>query len=111
MQLVPDPDVSAHFEDPHFAIAFARIENHFLSHGAWLEGKGVVAMAYRLAEIPGTIVQGRYDMVCPPETAFDLSKAWPRANLEIVEGAGHFWSEPGIVDRLVRAADRYADNR
>lgn len=96
------------FSDPHFALAFARIENHFFMHGGWLDEGQLLRDADRLAAIPGTIVQGRYDMVCPIRTAHALHRAWPSARYEVVEDAGHSWLEPGILDRLIRATDRYA---
>lgn len=106
--LLPDPKLSAGFEDTHFALAFARIENHYFVHHGWLEPDQLIRDAHRLRGIPGTIVHGRYDIVCPPRTAWALHQAWPEADFRLVEGAGHAWSEPGILDQLVRATDRYA---
>lgn len=91
------------------AIAFARIENHFFIHELWLEEGQLIRDAGRLAGIPGIIVQGRYDVVTPPVTAWDLHRAWPGSELQIVEEAGHAFSEPGTLDRLLAATDRYAD--
>ena len=62
----------------------------------------------KLKGIPGIIIQGRYDAACPPVTAWDLSRAWPEAEFHMVEGAGHAYSEPGILDRLIRATDKFA---
>ena len=106
--LLPDPAYSADFSDDAFALAFARIENHYFVHAGWLEEGQLIRDASRLAGIPGTIVHGRYDMPCPLRYAWELHKAWPRADFHIVEGAGHAFSEPGILDRLVRASDRFA---
>lgn len=64
--------------------------------------------AHRLAGIPGVIVQGRYDIATPARTAWELSKAWPDATFEIVPGAGHAYNEPGILEALVAATDRFA---
>ena len=100
--------MSSGFENPHFALAFARIENHYFVHGGWLEENQLIRDAHKLRGIPTTIVQGRYDMACPVRTAWDLHKAWPEAEFHLVEGAGHAWSEPGILDRLLHATDRYA---
>lgn len=108
LTLLPEPEVSSGFENPHFALAFARIENHYFVHGGWLEENQLIRDAHKLRDIPGTIVQGRYDMACPVRTAWDLHKAWPEAEFHLVEGAGHAWSEPGILDRLLHATDRYA---
>lgn len=106
--LMPDAATSYGFADPRFALAFARIENHFFVHGGWLEDGQLIRDAGRLRDVPGTIVQGRYDMVCPPRTAWELHRAWPQANFRMVEGAGHAWSEPGILNELIRATDGYA---
>lgn len=105
--LLPDAD-DLHFEDPHFALAFARIENHYFVHRGWLDEDQLIRDACRLRAIPGTIVQGRYDMACPVRTAWELHRAWPEAQFHLIEGAGHAYSEPGILDRLVRATNQYA---
>ena len=106
--LLPDERLSADFTEDRYAIAFARIENHYFVHGGWLEEGQLVREAGRLAGIPGVIVHGRYDMPCPARTAFALARAWPDADFHLVEGAGHAVSEPGILDRLIRATDRFA---
>lgn len=106
--LLPDPHHAAPFQDPHFALAFARIENHYFMHGAWLEEGQLLRDAERLRAIPGTIVHGRYDMPCPARYAFALHAAWPEADFHLIEGAGHAYSEPGILDQLIRATDRFA---
>ncbi len=107
--LLPDPALSEAFQDGHFALAFARIENHFFAHDAWLEEGQLLRDAGRLAGIPGTIVHGRYDMPCPARYAFALHQAWPEAEFHLIEGAGHAYNEPGILDQLIRATDRFAD--
>lgn len=106
--LLPEPETSDAFLNPDFALAFARIENHYFTHAGWLEEGQLLRDAGRLADIPGTIVHGRYDMPCPLRYAWQLHKAWPRADFHIIEGAGHAYSEPGILDRLIRATDMYA---
>jgi len=99
------------FDDDNFVDAFARIENHyfvnkgFFDHDGWL----LEQAASRLQKIPGTIVHGRYDVVTPLSSAWALHKAWPTSELHIVPDAGHSSLEPGIVDKLVRATDRFAD--
>ncbi|MGI4779938.1 MAG: prolyl aminopeptidase [Janthinobacterium lividum] len=106
--LLPDPAFSvAHGED-RFALAFARLENHYFTHRCWLEEGQLLRDAHRLHGIPGTIVHGRYDMPCPTRYAHALHRAWPEADFHLVEGAGHAYSEPGILDRLIRATDRFA---
>ncbi|MGY2734847.1 prolyl aminopeptidase [Sphingomonas sp. UYP23] len=106
--LLPDPAMRDAFQDGHFALAFARIENHFFAHNAWLEDGQLLRDAWRLAGIPGTIVHGRYDMPCPARYAYALHQAWPEADFHLIEGAGHAYSEPGILDQLIRATDRFA---
>lgn len=92
-----------------YARAFARLENHYFTHAGWLDFDGqILANADRIKHIPGVIVQGRYDMICPPESAWKLAKAWPRAELKLIRDAGHALSEPGISAELVRAMDRMA---
>ena len=106
--LLPEPETSGAFHDADFALAFARIENHYFTHAGWLEEGQLLRDAGRLADIPGTIVHGRYDMPCPMRYAWLLHKAWPKADFHMIEGAGHAYSEPGILDRLIRATDKYA---
>lgn len=107
--LLPDRATTDYFGHPHVALSLARIENHYFVHHAFLAPDQLCRDAGRLAEIPGVIIHGRYDMVCPLEQAWALSQAWPEAELQIIPGAGHAASEPGIVDALVRATDRFAD--
>ncbi|WP_127597044.1 prolyl aminopeptidase [Nitratireductor alexandrii] len=107
--LLPEPATSGKFGEDDFALAFARIENHYFVHGGWLDEGQLLRDAGRLADIPGVIVHGRYDMPCPAKNAWALHKAWPRAEFHLVEGAGHAFSEPGILDRLIRATDSFAD--
>jgi proline iminopeptidase len=106
--LLPSPELSAAFADGHYALAFARIENHYFFHDAWLENRQLLRDAHRLKGIPGAIIHGRYDMPCPARYAWELHKAWPDAEFHLIEGAGHAYNEPGILDRLIRATDRFA---
>ncbi len=106
--LLPDPAFTAPFRDGHYALAFARIENHFFVHDAWLKERQLLDDAHRLKGIPGVIVHGRYDMPCPARYAWELHKAWPDAEFHLIEGAGHAYSEPGILDRLIRSTDKFA---
>ncbi|HWT32024.1 MAG TPA: prolyl aminopeptidase, partial [Propylenella sp.] len=106
--LLPDPELSNHFSEDDFAVAFARIENHYFVHGGWLEEGQLIRDAGKLKGIPGVIIHGRYDIACPVQTAWDLHCAWPEAELHIVEGAGHAFSEPGILHHLITATDRFA---
>jgi len=106
--LRPEAEVVDYFANAHHALSIARIENHYFSHDAFLERPLLDGME-RLAHIPAHIVHGRYDMVCPIDQAFAVKDRWPQAELEVIEDAGHAASEPGIVDALVRATDRFAD--
>lgn len=108
--LLPDPALSEPFRDGHYALAFARLENHYFTHRAWLEEGQLLDNAYRLKGIPGVIVHGRYDMPCPVRYALALHQAWPDSEFHLIEGAGHAWSEPGILDQLIRATDRFASS-
>jgi proline iminopeptidase len=93
--------------DPEFAIAFARIENHFFVHDAWLEPGQLLAGVDRIRHIPTVIVQGNYDLACPPVTAWELSQAWPEAETHFLD-CGHSATEPPIAERLVAATDAFA---
>ena len=93
-----------------YARAFARLENHYFINGAFLETDGqILDQMDKIAHIPGHIVQGRYDMICPPQAAWNLAERWPNAELKMVRQAGHALSEPGISAELVRVMDRVAE--
>lgn len=106
--LLPEPRLTEQHDDGHFALAFARIETHYFVHGCWLEPGQLLRDAHLLSAIPGTIVHGRYDMPCPAHYAWALHKALPQMDFHLVEGAGHAYSEAGILARLIEANDRYA---
>jgi proline iminopeptidase len=106
--LLPEPETSGKFGEDNYALAFARIENHYFVHAGWLEEGQLLRDAVKLKDIPGVIVHGRYDMPCPAKYAWALHKAWPRAEFFLVEGAGHSFTEPGILDRLIYATDKFA---
>ncbi|AHE99780.1 prolyl aminopeptidase [Thioalkalivibrio paradoxus] len=106
--LQPNPDVLAHFAAPAVAVSLARIECHYFINGSFLAPDQLLRDAGRLARIPGMIVHGRYDVVCPVEQAVALHRAWPAAKLQIVPDAGHSAAEPGIAERLVAATDDFA---
>ena len=108
IRLLPDQANTDKHSLDAFSLAFARIENHYFVHQGWLEEGQLIRNAHRLAGIPGVIVQGRYDMACPAQTAWDLHRAWPEADFHMVEGAGHAYNESGILERLLAATDRFA---
>eukprot|EP01134_Creolimax_fragrantissima_P006269 CFRG6269T1 len=107
-KLIPDPEFQLHYGEEKFALAFARIECHYFNNGGFLTEGELLAKAHLLKDIPTTIVQGRYDCVCPMKTAWDLSKEMPHAEFFIIADAGHNSQEPGTMDRLIRATDKYA---
>jgi len=109
--LLPSPAVIAQHTDDDFAVAIARIENHYMINRGWLDEGQLIAGAGRLRGIAGVIVQGRHDMCTPPAAAWDLHKAWPEARLEIVPDGGHLFNEPGVLDGLIRATDEFASIR
>jgi proline iminopeptidase len=108
--LPPSEELLTKFSESAFALAFARIENHYFLHGGWFREGQLIANANRLTEIPGFIVQGRYDVATPAVTAYDLHQAWPEADFQIVPDAGHSQIEPGIAAALVAATDRFASS-
>ena len=94
-----------------YARAFARLENHYFINRGFLDEDGwILNNVNRIAHIPGIIVQGRYDMICPPRRAWELAQAWPGADLRMIRNAGHALSEPGISAELVRVMDELADD-
>lgn len=111
ISLLPTSAATA-FGDPHFALAFARIENHYFTHGGFLDEGQLIGRVERLKDIPAVIVQGRYDVCTPATTAWDLYQAWsrvnPRVELHWVGDAGHAVTEPGIQEQLLAATDRFA---
>ncbi|MCC7536998.1 MAG: prolyl aminopeptidase [Deltaproteobacteria bacterium] len=110
-RLHQDPDFIEKFGEDKFAEAFARIECHYFVNSGFLREGQLLADVGRIRHIPGVIVQGRYDVVCPMESAWALHRAWPEAELVIVPDAGHSMHEPGIAEALVRATDSFAGNR
>jgi proline iminopeptidase len=102
--LIPNKHVVDYFSSPHTALALARIEAHYFAHDTFLEPDQILRAAHRLKGIPGVIVHGRYDVVCPMQNAWELHHAWPDAKYEIVSDAGHSAAEPGITSALVKAA-------
>ena len=102
----------ARFDAADYAAAFARIECHyFINRGFLRSDDQLLAEVDRMRHIPGVIVQGRYDVVCPVRSAWDLHRAWPEAQLAVVPDAGHSALEPGITHELVSATDRFARGR
>ena len=106
--LLPDPAMLEEFTEDQHAIAVARIENHYMANKGWLDEGQLLRGVEKLSGIPAVIVQGRHDSCTPPRAAWELKKAWPKVDLQIVDDGGHLYSEPGITDGLVRATDKFA---
>jgi proline iminopeptidase len=103
-----DPAMIEKFADAEFALAFARIECHYFMNNAFFDTDNyLIENVAAIRSIPAVIVQGRYDVVCPIVSAWDLHRAWPEADLKIIPDAGHSISEPGIIAALVEATDRF----
>jgi proline iminopeptidase len=107
--LLPNAGYSDQFGDEHYALAFARIENHYFVNNGFVEEGQLLRDAHRLRDIPGVIIQGRYDVATPPATAWELHKAWPESRFILVPNAGHAVSEPGILHHLIETMDAFAD--
>ncbi len=108
LTLVPRADLIAKHADPAYALAFARIENHYFMHDGYVDDGQLIRDAARLADIPTVIVQGRYDLCTPATTAWELHQALPSADFQLVDDAGHAFDEPGILNALMTATDRFA---
>jgi proline iminopeptidase len=106
--LLPQSDEDDDTESHRYALAFAGIENHYFWNRGFLDDGQLLSDAHLIKDIPGVIVQGRYDVVCPARSAWDLHRAWPIADLHIVADAGHASFETGIRHHLIEATDRFA---
>jgi len=106
--LRPNPAFVTRFSETQRALAVARIECHYFMHNAFLEDNQLLKNMSKIAHIPGIIVHGRYDLICPLENAWELHQAWPASELQIIREAGHSAAEPGITDALIRATRQMA---
>ncbi|MEO5876738.1 MAG: prolyl aminopeptidase [Streptosporangiaceae bacterium] len=107
--LLPNRKQVDEFADPDFAVAFARIENHYFTHAGFFDSEDQLLDGLdRIRHIPAVIVQGRYDVCTPAVTAWDLHRAWPEAEFHLVDDAGHAFDEPGILHHLITATDRFS---
>jgi proline iminopeptidase len=107
VSLVPDAQLMAQYAKPSFAVPFARIALHYFSNRGWLAPNQLIRDAGMLAGIPGRIVQGRYDAVTPPATAWALHQAWPGSELAMLPRAGHAVTDTGVLDGLIKATDAF----
>ena len=108
LRLLPDQDLIDEFSEPEKAVALARIECHYFTNDCFFETDNyLLEHVDRIRHIPAVIVHGRYDIICPLMSAWELHRAWPEATFNIIPDAGHATSEPGITDALVRATDGF----
>ncbi len=108
IKLVPDQRAYDSFTEDRTALSIARIECHYFVNGAFFRSDAqLLEDAWKIRHIPGALVHGRYDVVCPVKNAFDLHQVYPEARLEVVPDAGHAVDEPGIADALIRATERF----
>jgi proline iminopeptidase len=108
LKLIPDQKLIDEFSEPETAIALARIECHYFMNNCFFETDNyLIEHVGRIRHLPGVIVQGRCDIICPMTNAWDPHRAWPEARLEIIPDAGHASLEPGIIDGLVRSTDSF----
>jgi proline iminopeptidase len=107
----PTGGLARRFTDPAFAMAFARLVTHYVRHDAWIEDGRLLRDADLLVDTPGILVHGRFDFQAPIANAWELKRAWPRAELVIVDSAGHSADSPGFTQELVHATDQFAARR
>ena len=106
--LCPSPQHVERFSEPQRALSIARIECHYFTNNSFLEPNQLIRDMHKIAHLPGVIIHGRYDMICPLDNAWELHQAWPNSELQVIREAGHAASEPGITDALVRATGEMA---
>ncbi|MHB8414994.1 MAG: prolyl aminopeptidase [Acidiferrobacteraceae bacterium] len=106
--LMPNRTLVDHLIKPAVALAMARIESHYFMHDSFLEPNQIIARAAQLSSIPGVLIHGRYDAVCPLANAFDLHRAWPSSRLEVIPESGHSALEPRTADALVAATEEFS---
>ncbi len=111
LHLLPHPEVEQQFASEAVGLGVGRLEAHYFLHQAFLGEDQLIRNVYRIAHLPAVIIQGRYDVVCPPASAFRLKEAWPSAAFHIIADAGHAAFEPGIAAALVAATDAFRDQQ
>jgi proline iminopeptidase len=107
--LLPAKEIVEHFSDPHVALSLARIESHYFVNNSFLAPNQLLDSVHKISDIPGIIIQGRYDLICPMESAWELHRLWPKSKLQIIDNAGHSASETGICRALIQATDYFAE--
>ena len=112
LKLLPDQELVDQFSEPQMALALARIECHYFVNNCFFDTDNyLVENVGKIRHIPAVIVQGRYDIVCPMMSAWELHKAWPEAEFHVIPDAGHSVTEPGIASALVEATDRFRERK
>jgi proline iminopeptidase len=106
--LVSSTNLAASLDGTKAALAMARIENHYFFNKSFLAERPLLDNMHSISHIPGIIIHGRYDVICPLENAFDLHRNWPESELQIIPAAGHSAFEPALLDALIKATNRYA---
>ena len=109
--LLPNPETVTSFSQDRTALGLARIEAHYFANNLFLPPAGLLGHMDRIAHVPAEIIQGRYDMICPATSAFELAAAWPTARLTVIPDAGHSALETGVRRALVAAVERFRDAR
>ena len=110
VKLLEDENFISDFSDDKFAEAFARIECHYFMNNCWFDSDNhLIENMHKIKHIPGVIIHGRYDIVCPVIQAWDLHKAWPEADLHIIPDAGHSIFEDGIKNKILEYTDRFSN--
>jgi proline iminopeptidase len=107
LHLLPDPQAQTQSESDAVALTVARLEAHYFRHAGFIEEDQLIRNLSRIRHLPAVIVQGRYDVICPPLSAWRLHQAWPEASLHLIPDAGHSAFEPGIASALVRATEQF----
>ncbi len=108
---LPSAAVTDYLTEPQRSFALARLETHYFDHGGWLAGRALLANIDRIRHIPTIVVQGRYDLVCPPRSPWDLQRVWPEVDLRIVDGAGHISQDPANALARRASSSRHARRR
>lgn len=109
LSLTGNPNAVKHLGSAHTALSLARIECHYFVHDSFMQPNQLLQNADKIKDIPGVIIHGRYDVICPAENAWELHQAWPKGQLSILQQSGHAASEPEIIDALINATDFYAE--
>jgi proline iminopeptidase len=111
LYLEPQPGAVEEFEKVEVSLGLGRLEAHYMMHAGFMEEDQLIKNIDKISHLPAVIVQGRYDVICPPNSAFRLNQAWPGAVLKVISNAGHAAMEPGIATALVTATEQFKQKR